>query len=448
MRNLLLLCCLPLCCLTRETQAAEAVQYTVVDDHLGWGWQAHVIRNDYITLALVPAIGGRVMQYDLQDHPFLWVNPAEIGHAYEPAADQPWYNFGGYKSWVAPQGNWRRGMGGWPPAPTLDSGLYSTAMIKGESGEVTLVAISPPETFAEWQAKDLSLTRSLTVYPGSTRVRVEQRITNHGTAAQIVANWEVTQIPGTHAGLDDPETCWVYFPINPLSMFGERGYFTFPGANRAYADSQWSSLLGDNIVAVNYLRRTGKIGADVVGGWVASVDSRHGFTYIKRFTVEKTPEPSSYPEGGSSLQVFTSGKEPYVEVGVLGPLVDLAPNQSTNFVIDWYSTRIDGPILRATDAGVCKRRLSVQITEKLAHVRGLFGVFQGGTIELLAFSGNEPKTAKSTALGSYYVTPLEAMTLDVEVRLPLGTTHISAMVRDAKGKDVGELDRVMIPPMK
>ena len=443
MRNVLLLCCLPWL-----AQAADAVQYTVVDDHLGWGWQAHVIRNDYITLALVPAIGGRVMQYDLQDHPFLWVNPAEIGRTYEPAADGVWHNFGGYKSWVAPQGNWRRGMGGWPPAPTLDSGLYTITMTKGESGEITLVATSPRETFAEWQAKDLSLTRTLTVYPGSTRVRVEQRITNHGTAPQIVSNWDVTQIPGTHAGLDDPETCWVYFPINTRSMFGERGYFTFPGSNRAYADSQWSNLMGDNIAAVNYLRRTGKIGADVVGGWVASVDSRHGFTYVKRFSVEKAPEPATYPEGGSSLQVFTSGKEPYVEVEVLGPLVDLAPNQSTNFVIDWYSTHIDGPILRATDAGVCKRRVSVQVTDKLAHVRGLFGVFQGGTIELLAMPGTDAKQNKPTSLGSYYVTPLEAMPLDVEVRLPNGTTHVMAIVRDAMGKEIGELDRALVPANK
>ena len=101
MRNVLLLCCLPWL-----AQAADAVQYTVVDDHLGWGWQAHVIRNDYITLALVPAIGGRVMQYDLQDHPFLWVNPAEIGRTYEPAADGVWHNFGGTTRELASRNGW------------------------------------------------------------------------------------------------------------------------------------------------------------------------------------------------------------------------------------------------------------------------------------------------------------------------------------------------------
>ena len=132
--------------------AGEAVELSVVDDHLGWGWQAQVLRNELVTLAVIPAIGGRVMQYDLSDHPFLWVNPAEIGRTYEPAADAPWRNFGGFKSWVAPQGRWLRGGGEWPPAPTLDHGAYVTTSETGEHGQVTLISTGPAETFDRWQA--------------------------------------------------------------------------------------------------------------------------------------------------------------------------------------------------------------------------------------------------------------------------------------------------------
>ena len=34
-----------------------------------WGWEAVVMQNGLITVATVPAIGARVMQYDLGDHP-------------------------------------------------------------------------------------------------------------------------------------------------------------------------------------------------------------------------------------------------------------------------------------------------------------------------------------------------------------------------------------------
>jgi hypothetical protein len=448
MRFLLLLCCS-----LRAVFAADAqVTHSIVDDHLGWGWQAHVVRNEFITLAVVPAIGGRIMQYDLQNHAFLWVNPSEIGRTYEPSADAPWHNFGGYKSWVAPQGNWRRGMGNWPPAPTLDVGKYTVEIVTGDAGEVILKTVGPRETFAAWQAKDLSISRTISIYPGSTRVRVEQTIINHGNVPQIVANWDVTQIPGTHAGGNDPDAFWVYFPINPRSMFGARGFFLFPGIGSSAAESQCHSFLGDGISAVQYLQRSGKIGADVIGGWVAAVDERDGFTYVKRFTLEKIPDPGNHPDGGSSVQVYTSGNEPYIEVEVLSPLVDLAPQQSTSFVIDWYATRIDGPIVKATDAGVCKRRLSLQLLdkneEKIAHLRGLFGVFQGGTVELIAIPGPAAKQQKNTSLGSYYVTPLEAMLLDIETKLPVGTIAVSAIVRSAMGKEIGELDRVFVPTIK
>lgn len=185
--------------------AGDAVDLKEVDDHLGWGWQAQVLSNGLVTLAVVPAIGGRAMQYDLGDHAFLWVNPAEIGRTYEPAADAAWPNFGGYKTWVAPQSQWLRGGGGWPPPPTLDHGVYAATREDGEQGAVTLVTSGPVETFERWQQAGLALSRRFTLRPNSTQVRVEQAIINRGAHPQVVSVWDVTQVPGTHAGVNDPD---------------------------------------------------------------------------------------------------------------------------------------------------------------------------------------------------------------------------------------------------
>lgn len=431
--------------------AGEAVELMQVDDHLGWGWQAQVLRNELVTLAVVPAIGGRAMQYDLGDHPFLWVNPAEIGRTYEPSADAPWPNFGGYKSWVAPQGQWLRGGGQWPPSPTLDHGEYTATREDGEQGQVTLVTTGPVETFDRWQAKGLSITRRFTLRPHSTQVRVEQRIINQGAHPQVVANWDVTQVPGTHAEANDPDNFWVYFPVNPRSMFGARGFLVLPNDGRSGADSQWKNWTSDGIAGVQYLRRSGKIGADVTAGWVAYVDERDGYTFVKRFEVSAVPAPGTWPDGGSTVQVYTNGREPYIEVEVLSPLVDLQPQQQTSFIVDWYATRIDGPILKAGPAGVCKQRLAIVRTAQRARVTGLFGVFHHGTVELLglpAAEGKDKAGAKAASLGSYYVSPLEAVTLDLEVGLSPTIGTLVLMLRDAEGKDLGELDRVAVPAVE
>ena len=43
------------------------------------GWDAVRIANRYVQLIGVPAIGGRIMAYDLGDHPFLFVDPQLAG---------------------------------------------------------------------------------------------------------------------------------------------------------------------------------------------------------------------------------------------------------------------------------------------------------------------------------------------------------------------------------
>ena len=425
--------------------AGDAVELAQVDDHLGWGWQAQVLRNGLVTLAVVPAIGGRAMQYDLGDHPFLWVNPGEIGRTYEPAADATWPNFGGYKSWVAPQGSWLRGGGEWPPAPTLDHGAYTATSENGMRGQVTLTTTGPLETFDRWQAKGLSLTRRFTLRPDSTQVRVEQTIINQGEHPQQVANWGVTQVPGSHAGVADPDNFFVYFPVNPRSMFGQRGFFVFPGDGRNGADSQWKNWSADGIAGVQYLRRSGKIGADVSGGWLAYVDERDRFTFVQRFAVGVAPSPTTYPDGGSTVQVFANGGEPYLELEVLGPLVDLQPQQQTSFTIDWYATRIDGPILKVSEAGVCRQRLAVARDGARGRATAHIGVFHQGTIDLLGLPAADAKAAKPVALGSYYVSPTEAFQLDVEVALPPTVGVLVLMLRDGEGTSLGELDRVAVP---
>jgi hypothetical protein len=43
------------------------------------GWKAYVLKNELVQLYVVPEIGGRVIQYALDEKEFFWINPALIG---------------------------------------------------------------------------------------------------------------------------------------------------------------------------------------------------------------------------------------------------------------------------------------------------------------------------------------------------------------------------------
>ena len=176
----------------------------LVEDYNSWGWEAWVMQNDLVTIATVPVIGARIMQYDLDSHSSIYVNPSELGNTYTPSSVAPARNFGGFKNWPAPQAVWN-----WPPPPTLDYGLYE-AVADTFIDSVSLVVTSPIE---QWDAPDIRFRRRMTLYNGTSRVKVEQKIINEGSAEQQWSVWDVTQCYTTHTSQTDFENFWVYFPI-------------------------------------------------------------------------------------------------------------------------------------------------------------------------------------------------------------------------------------------
>ncbi len=101
------------------------------------------MQNEFITIATVPAIGGRVMQYDLGSLPSIFINSSEIGETYTPQNDGINRNFGGYKTWPSPQYNWPKN--GWPPPPTLDYGNYTFEADSLSYDSVSVLVTSPVE---------------------------------------------------------------------------------------------------------------------------------------------------------------------------------------------------------------------------------------------------------------------------------------------------------------
>lgn len=86
------------------------------------GWPgSFVIGNGIAEIVVVPAIG-RVMQFHFAGEPgVFWENPDMFGKSPDPQSKE-WGNFGGDKTWPAPQADWPKMIGrGWPPPATFDS---------------------------------------------------------------------------------------------------------------------------------------------------------------------------------------------------------------------------------------------------------------------------------------------------------------------------------------
>ena len=411
----------------------ELVPNTRVEpDYNGWGWTSYVMENGLITVAVTPVIGARVMQYDLGDHPSIYVNPAEFGKTYTLTNSSPWYNYGGYKNWPAPQDRWV-----WPPPMTLDAGICEAEITVNSPDSSVLYTKGPAETLTKWSAaKGLKFDRRLTIYKGSSRVRVDQILINQSDREVQWSVWDITQCVVNHPGEEDWDQFWVYFPIRKDSQFGEKGFWVMSGGG---SNPQWKPNVAEGISAVQYLHNSGaKVGADSDGGWVSYVDERDGYTYAKRFPYFEGME---YPDKGSSVEVYTSNGLPYLEVEVLSPIVPLSPGGSYTFTEDWYAAKVGGPTLEVNEVGAIKGRLAVHVTGDQADLTGTYGIFYVGNAEIVF------KDAGGKVLGTggrIAVTPLETFVLDVTVQPPSGTRRIELVIEDAEGRPLGVLDAATV----
>ena len=74
------------------------------------GWDGIRLSNGIVDAVCVPEIGGRLMQFKLGPHDYLFRNPDLLGKRFsyaEHAGDGQlidWKNYGGAKTWPAPQG--------------------------------------------------------------------------------------------------------------------------------------------------------------------------------------------------------------------------------------------------------------------------------------------------------------------------------------------------------
>lgn len=300
-RSALLLSVLAITLLCAISQAKVTVHRIT---YRGWN-DSYCLDAGPYTLVVVPDIGGRIMEYAIDRRNVIWENPAEIGRTYPitPA----WHNYGGYKAWVAPQHLWDGNAD-----PFLDYGKCSVEIASRADGVPLLKVTGAPSL-----KTGLVLTKEISM-DESGEVLLVQRMHNISPKPITRSVWDVTQVR---------TPCFVVYPINPASRFRS-------GVSYLVAESKHSPQfrVADGLCITEYMGELGKIGSDSDGPWMIWFKDK--LAYVKFF--DPMIEGEEYPDGGCSVEVFTSDKKlAYLEMEILGPMVTLQPGESTELVERW-----------------------------------------------------------------------------------------------------------------
>lgn len=412
------------------------VKLEKIVNYNNWGtaWDTiFVVKNDLITVAALPKVGGRIMQYDLGNHPSIYIHPESKGQVPSDGNTV----IGGFRTLPSPQSDFT-----WPSPPKLDCKPYTGVVRSTNSDSAVIYMESQIEDSNDEKYrthKGLQFKRLITTYKASTRVRVELTMLNKGNSTMKHGIWDITQSSCTNNGSADTKNFWMYFQRNPSSdLGGGKGYVQY--MHEGTDNSQWRpDAAPGGIMGVQYMQKTGKIGADCSAGWICFVDQSDGYAYIKTFTYEKGKE---YPDSGASVQVYTYNNMPMVEVEVLGPLTTLNPGDSVIMVENWYASRASGPVLAVNNVGLITKRLEAQQTADSMAVKGTYGLFHSGMVRSVYVDdeGEEVLVADSVA-----VTPLDSLKINGKFQVPAGAMVFRLEAFDNSGKSLGILDTAEVP---
>jgi hypothetical protein len=317
-------------------------------------------------------------------------------------------------------------------ANTADSGVI---YLESQVENTTADALKNPNL------DGLQFKRTITLFKSTSHVKVEMTMANKGAKTLVPHGiWDITECVCMNNNALDTSNIWLYFPLNPGStMGGGKGYAQLQGTDA----SQWKlNTAPGNIMGVVYRKKEAKMGADSKAGWICYVDRVGGYAYVKRFTYEAG---KTYPDSGSSVEVYTSGTTAFLEEEVMGPLVALAPNDSTTLTENWFAARSLGPVLAVSDAGLITSKLTIQQSHDTVKAQGTYGIFYQGNVKSLF------KNASGTTVAvadSYAVSPSDSFAFKDTLKVASSAAKLLLALYSDGGGFIGNLDSITVTPVE
>jgi hypothetical protein len=410
------------------------------------GWKAQQLSNHWVKLFVVPQNGGRLMQVIFAGHPFLFVNPLYEGK-YLPPTQSKWFNYGGDKLWLLPEGtedeqHWAGG------SDIIDDGPYTFRKIsEGAYCEIELESPADPRTGIQFH-------RTIHLDSDSPRIRFHAAMKN--TSGHTV-EWSMQSVSQYNTGgLGAPPQInrdfHAFASANANSAYLNRYHVRFgPAENPAV------SIRQDGTFTLRYVHMAAELWLDSTAGWLAVVDgsSRHGM--VERFHYDESrpypgkasvifwtngPELKLSHDGEPALTSGEDGSPYYMEAEVNSPLCKLQPGESCDLETDWFPTRAESELHAVTESGIVVRPLkTTRLENGKLKLSGTFGVFFPG--HLVVHLYNEHGRELQTSLVAN-VDPSELVSLGNELSLPETAARLSVHLEDEKGLDRGSLQEVLL----
>lgn len=410
------------------------------------GWHAQQIANRWVQLVVVPQNGGRLIQVIFAGHAYLFVNPKYEGK-YFPPTQSKWFNYGGDKIWLLPEGNddeqhWPGG------SDVIDDGPYIYRKIsEGQQCEIELTGPADPQS-------GIQFVRTIHLDADSPRIKFHvsmKNITGHDVewSMQSVSQYD-TSDPGNRSRLNND--FWAFTPANPSSQYLNRYHVRFgPAENRA------ASVRADGMFVVHYAHMAAELWLDSTAGWLAVVDGSSGYTMVERFRYE---EKQFYP-GRASVIFWTNGpglklsndgipslgsdeeedSPYYMEAEINSPLCRLRPAESCNLDTEWFPTRGGRELQTVSEPGVIARPLhATRMASGKLKLSGSFGVFFSGRLVARLYDEHGAILGTMPVID---VNPTEAVSLDQEISCPEKAARVSLHL-ESNGADRGPLQEVRV----
>ena len=252
----------------------------------GWA-HSYVITNGLVEAVGVPEVG-RVMQFHfVGEDPVFWENEKLYGKTPDPAS-RDWQNFGGDKSWPAPQSDWPKMIGReWPPPAAFDS-----QPVNAETHDGVIELINPVDP-----AYGIRARRTISLDP-------------HRPVMTITTTYEKLQGSPIKVGIGvitqfrEPERAFIILP--PKSRFP-----------KGYVQLNWTTPSQLNL-ADGLLSLKGGIQSQI--GSDADTLVWMNQKYVVRIDSPRVKR-GEYADQGANAIIYTSPQsDGYIELEPFGPL--------------------------------------------------------------------------------------------------------------------------------
>ncbi|WP_281614871.1 hypothetical protein [Flammeovirga sp. SubArs3] len=455
---------------------SSAQELEKIKDYKGWKWEdIYILSNEFISVAVVPEAGGRVLEYSLDQTNSLWVNPKEFGNKYSSSDEvksNQWRNFGGYRLVPTPVENCALGADGkrskrWPPPVVIGDAPYTVTKIEEKKGQAEIDIQSGVQHLPvpKWIPKEkrfsvpkvpeesMQYSRSLSIDQNSSKVYYLHTLKNVGkTTIERGIMLSSQHQSWSDVKKQDGENFVAYIPFSPeLQLpdgkqyhinvtpeshwrFVNRRRFPLDKNNPEHVEkfynigTNWTGEVAPGIFEIYFdYNMMGGFHIISSSSWVCYANKLENKVFAKYF--EKYDPKLKY-DHDVNIAIYNSGLETgYLETEVKTPIYTLKGGEEFTFKETHAAAQVLSlPVLSLNETGVVTNKLTYDSKEH--KVTAQYGTFIQGELLLQCFN-DKNKLIEDIQL--HQVSPLKG--IDLNTVVPERTSFVKIIVVDKDKKE-------------